>query len=608
MFEPGSVILDRYEVLSVLGEGGYGVVYLAQQLSTGRTVALKLLSQARLERARDPAREMARFEREMQLIAQLQHPNIVRLVDSGRLETGELFTVLTYVDGEDLASVLAREGRLQAREAARIMGQVLDALSAAHELGIVHRDLKPQNIMLTSQTVKRSAMVLDFGIAGIDESHRGMDYLTLTQSGQFQGTPAYMAPEQIENKALTPQTDIYAWGLVFIECLTGELAVEGESLAEMLYKQMSPEPIRIPPAIQRSPLGPILARATAKELDARYATAAEALRDLERCDHLPRAFLVPGPAHDPLGTGPPGIPPTDAAPPPTPEPAPLEPSPPPTSSRLPLILGLLLLLVVLAGGAFLLGRASPAPDTPPPARANAPSHPADTTPVAPPKTLPAPIPPPPTDVVTQETAPPDPPSEPEPEPCPEGQVRSVDTQGACCWPGQAWNGTRCVGLPTACPVGLEPHAETQSCSLPECEDGRVRVADSVHCCWPKQAYSTEQGRCVGEPDCPGSLIVKDETCVPKPPPRTRDLMRKSKGIFMTCFNANLPSTMQLKGVKEVVFAVTIQPSGKVSRVRVLPKSQTRLAYAKCMVEKFEDLRFSSFSGKAVTLEHTTRMP
>ena len=283
----GTTINDRYEIIDILGEGGFGMVFKARQLSTGQLVAIKLMQPELLSLAKTQASaqmQTARFEREMQLIAQLKHPNIVRLIDSGRLEDGQLFTVLEFIEGENLAEVLEREEKISGREMKGIMFQVLDALSAAHSLGIVHRDLKPDNIMLTTTGYRRNAMVLDFGVATVLEELRGEDFLSLTSTAELSGTPAYMAPEQVRQQKVTQQTDLYSWGLVFIECLTGKRAVPGQTLMEVALFQASEQELEIPEPINHEGLRAIIQRAVSKGLEDRYLHARQALAELEVCD------------------------------------------------------------------------------------------------------------------------------------------------------------------------------------------------------------------------------------------------------------------------------------------------------------------------------------
>jgi serine/threonine protein kinase len=210
---PGTIIDGRYELMSMLGSGGFGQVYKARQLTTQQLVAVKIA-----RRFDGPAESgaVARFKREMAVVAELSHPNIVRLIDSGQLPDGRLFAVLQLVRGVSLAELLKAEGPLEPHETKHLMMQVLDALCSAHDLGVIHRDLKPANIMVTSVGALRNAMVLDFGIATFTKAMRDESYQSLTPEGSVGGTPAYMAPEQLHGKEPNPQTDIYAWGLVFI--------------------------------------------------------------------------------------------------------------------------------------------------------------------------------------------------------------------------------------------------------------------------------------------------------------------------------------------------------------------------------------------------------
>jgi len=277
-FAPSAVIANRYELASVLGQGGFGTVYKARQLGTGQWVALKVLHPSA---SREHSR-IARFHREMQLTARINHPHVIRLLDSGQLDDGLLFIVFEYVDGSDLADLLAAEGPISPEETKRLMLQVLDGLGAAHALGMVHRDIKPRNIMISRTGMRRNAQLLDFGIAAVMSEARYADYASITE-GEVMSTPAYAAPEQLRGKQLTPQSDLYSWGLVFLECLVGRPVIEGRSIGEIVLKQVGPGPIPIPEMLDGHPLGAILRRATEKSLDQR-ATTAEIFAAIEACD------------------------------------------------------------------------------------------------------------------------------------------------------------------------------------------------------------------------------------------------------------------------------------------------------------------------------------
>lgn len=279
---PGASFEGRYEILAKLGEGGFGAVYEARQRTTGQVVALKVMrSPSPGEAARTETR-VARFLREARLSAQLHHPNIVQLVDSGQTAEGSLYTVFSFAPGDDLAAVLAREGALAPREARHLMLQVLDALACAHAQGVVHRDLKPGNIMVVPTGARRNAVVLDFGIGALTEAPAESGE-RLTGSHDTLGTPGYGAPEQWRGLEPTARADLFSWGLVFLECLLGRPVYRGTA-AEMFYQLLGPDPVPLPPALERHPLGDLLRSATRKDVGARDVTAKGLLEALEACD------------------------------------------------------------------------------------------------------------------------------------------------------------------------------------------------------------------------------------------------------------------------------------------------------------------------------------
>ncbi|HTN84898.1 MAG TPA: serine/threonine-protein kinase, partial [Sorangium sp.] len=284
LLEVGALVDGRYQVLGHLGSGGHSVVYEARQLVTTQRVALKLLRPEALRRSRETGSQEARFEREMQVIAQLSHPHIVRLLDAGRLPEGELYLALEYVDGETLTARCQRTRGIEPNEAKRLMLQVLDAIGFAHERGVIHRDLKPHNIMVAATGKRTHAKVLDFGIAALIGDARAADYRALTPTGEFNGTPAYMAPEQLVQSTPTTAADIYAWGLTFLECLMGAPVMHEATVAEVIFRQLSPEPVPIPRALRGHPLGALLAQATAKSPAHRFRSARDAYELLEACD------------------------------------------------------------------------------------------------------------------------------------------------------------------------------------------------------------------------------------------------------------------------------------------------------------------------------------
>ncbi|WP_437297301.1 TOMM system kinase/cyclase fusion protein [Sorangium sp. So ce426] len=279
---PGTTFDGRYEILAKLGEGGFGVVHKARQLTTGQPIALKILrlaEQGGVARGAQTDRRVSRFLRETRLCAQLHHPNIVQLVDAGQVDDGTLYAAFAFAPGDDLAALLEREGALAPSEARHLMLQVLDALACAHAAGVVHRDLKPSNIMVIPTGARRNALVLDFGIGATLDDGRST---RLTGSHDALGTPGYGAPEQWRGAEASPRADLFSWGLVFLECLTGKPAYGGTE-AEIFYRLLGPDPVPIPAALERHPLGDLLARALRKDEGARDVTARGLFEALEAC-------------------------------------------------------------------------------------------------------------------------------------------------------------------------------------------------------------------------------------------------------------------------------------------------------------------------------------
>jgi tRNA A-37 threonylcarbamoyl transferase component Bud32/tetratricopeptide (TPR) repeat protein len=212
--EIGSIIEGRYKILGVIGEGGMGQVYKAQQLATGRLVAVKMLHRNILD---ETAR--LRFHQEAKVASAINHPNAAAIYDFGESDSGELYLAMEYVEGENLSTKIKQLGQLPPAEVIDIFLQITDALSDAHEKSIIHRDLKPSNVML-AQTKKRKNLVkiLDFGIA--KQAKKGEQ--SLTKTGEVFGTPLYMSPEQCNGEKLTATADIYSIGCMLYEALIGE--------------------------------------------------------------------------------------------------------------------------------------------------------------------------------------------------------------------------------------------------------------------------------------------------------------------------------------------------------------------------------------------------
>jgi serine/threonine-protein kinase len=299
----GSSLGDRYRLLELIGQGGIGWVFRAEQIATGREVALKLL---RPEMAH--AFQIAqRFVREAHVTERLAHRNIVKIVDFGELD-GRMFLAMELLTGVSLARVIergdaprrkrrqrrqrlsgtgARGGGLGVARTVAIMSQVLNALEKAHAIGVVHRDLKPENVMLLPPRWpfgRERVKLLDFGIAKLLDTGGGAQQLT--QLGIAMGTPLYMSPEQAMGHATDARSDVYACGVMLYEMLTGRPPFEADSTPELLTLHLTrvPRPLRTvaPEAAIPVAMESVVLRALAKSPGARYQSARELRQALER--------------------------------------------------------------------------------------------------------------------------------------------------------------------------------------------------------------------------------------------------------------------------------------------------------------------------------------
>ncbi len=266
----------KYVLGDEIGRGNFGLVFEAVQLSTGQRVAIKTLASSL---SRSSERLAMRFERELELCTQLSHPNIVKLLDSGIGSLGNRYVVYELIAGQTLDSYLLSSGALDRVVAFRLMSQVLDALACAHNLGIIHRDLKPSNIMVSRTGLRPQAMILDFGLGSMAGFHAAQPGITV--SNELLGTPSYCAPEQLRGEEASYSADLYAWGLVFIECTTGNAAVKGEAIAEVLLNQLSEDPIEIPYPLKALSIYPVLRKVLNKDPAKRLVTTEQLLDSLE---------------------------------------------------------------------------------------------------------------------------------------------------------------------------------------------------------------------------------------------------------------------------------------------------------------------------------------
>ncbi len=282
----GTVVAGRYRLILRVGSGGMGTVYEAEQLTTRRRVAVKIL-QSGLGRI-DIIRR--RFEREALAASRLDHPNIVSVVDFGLTDDGGLFLAMELVRGHSLGDVLER-GRLPARRAVLITRQILQALAHAHAAGIVHRDLKPDNVMIvdsgSTEAERDHVKLLDFGIAkllGDAEIEAGGE--KLTQAGVAFGTPEYMAPEQAMGEPVDARADLYALGIMLFEMLAGRRPFEASDKVALLRLQINKLPptlAQVAPDAASTPLfEALVAKVLAKPRADRYASADEMLAAFDR--------------------------------------------------------------------------------------------------------------------------------------------------------------------------------------------------------------------------------------------------------------------------------------------------------------------------------------
>src|SRR5918993_4432322 len=261
-------VIGRYEVERLLGEGGMGVLYLARDPVIERHVALKLLRV-------DGENLRRRLMREAQSAARLQHPNVVTVYDVGDHE-GQLYIAMEFIDGETLATLIRDDVPFSVIRKLDIVDEIADGLGYAHQRGIIHRDIKPANLMISRRGLVK---VLDFGIARLAHRESGeIDGPTLI------GTPAYMAPEQLEGAEVDARSDIYAVGLVMYELFSGRRAFAGATTADVLQQVLAAQPTpidRLVPDIDPD-LAKVIARAMARQPAERYQDLQAMRKDLAR--------------------------------------------------------------------------------------------------------------------------------------------------------------------------------------------------------------------------------------------------------------------------------------------------------------------------------------
>ncbi|TVP60918.1 MAG: serine/threonine protein kinase, partial [Gemmatimonadales bacterium] len=269
----GTILAGRYRILSLLGEGAMGAVYLGEHLKIGRRDALKVLrpSLARDEEA------IARFTRGARNASGIRHRNVCAIYDFGTTEEGLHFLAMEYVEGGNLTHTIEGGGRLEMARATSILHQAAGALQVAHDRGIIHRDLKPDNIMLARESDGSDLVkVVDFDISLGPPDGEGA---RVTRHGYVVGTPEYMSPEQLTGDPLGPPSDIYSLALVYFRMLTGRLPFDGGTAQEVMVNRLTVDPMALmdaaPDAGLPAELEAVLRRALERRAEDRFGSALE---------------------------------------------------------------------------------------------------------------------------------------------------------------------------------------------------------------------------------------------------------------------------------------------------------------------------------------------
>jgi len=290
----GQVFDDRYKILHKLGEGGMGAVYKARQLSTGKSVAIKVVAGHLTE---NPA-TVRRFQREVRLQSKLEHPNIVTIIDFSKTPDGQYYFVMSFVEGKSLRATIMDEGKTTPRTFFNYAEQLCDGLEYAHLKGVVHRDLKGENIIVAPMGHQNIIKILDFGLAKATHPVEGsQSSAELTQQGRALGTPAYMAPEQAKGEMdkVGPTSDIYSLGVIFYQMLNGDLPFKSDTPWGLMHKHIT----EAPPSLKESnpdippELEAIVLRCLEKEPQNRYQSAFELKEDLVKLEAWSRSGSDP---------------------------------------------------------------------------------------------------------------------------------------------------------------------------------------------------------------------------------------------------------------------------------------------------------------------------
>jgi tRNA A-37 threonylcarbamoyl transferase component Bud32 len=278
----GTTLADRYQILSLLGEGGMGLVYKARHVLMRRMVAIKIIRQEYVS----SLNAQQRFQQEAQAVSALKHPNIVDVYDFGISPDGTPYLVMDYLEGTSLTELIRDNGKMDPQRAMGIFRQACRALNHAHQNGIIHRDFKASNIMICSGDDGEVVKIVDFGMAKLlrgDAS--GASQMELTQQGDVFGSPLYMSPEQCKGQKLDERSDIYSLGCVMYLVLTGAPPLIGDNVLDTMQRQINEEPIPISHAVGEDDfpafLDNIVSKALCKNPNDRYQSIALLLAELE---------------------------------------------------------------------------------------------------------------------------------------------------------------------------------------------------------------------------------------------------------------------------------------------------------------------------------------
>ena len=275
---------NQYTLKEKITENRFGQVYLAEQTKMGQQVTIKfLILDPHLDEV-TRQRCIGRFNRETELCSQLNHPNIVHLYDKGQCNPNLLYAVFEFIEGVSLKEWLLKNGDIEPTITTDMMLQVLDGLAHAHAKGIIHRDINPSNMLVSQSQNRLRVRILDFGISTLVKEARCDNHKTIALSDESLDVPIYSAPEQLRGEPPTLKTDLYLWGLLFLECLTGYPAVRGSSMASVFRQQLSQRDVPLPAAIVDHPLGLLLRSTLRKQSVERNVQARELYQQLNSLD------------------------------------------------------------------------------------------------------------------------------------------------------------------------------------------------------------------------------------------------------------------------------------------------------------------------------------